>query len=53
LEAIDGVAIDDVEGLVAQLAQAVPGRVLELRLRRGGQPQTLPITVGESHQPQG
>jgi S1-C subfamily serine protease len=53
LEAIDGVAIDDVEGLVAQLAQAVPGRVLELRLRRGGQPQTLPITVGESRQPQG
>ena len=51
LEAIDGVAIDDVEGLVAQLAQAVPGRVLELRLRRGGQPQTLPITVGESRRP--
>jgi S1-C subfamily serine protease len=53
LEAIDGVAIEDVEGLVAQLAQAVPGRVLELRLRRGGQPHTLPITVGESRQPRG
>jgi S1-C subfamily serine protease len=53
LEAIDGVAIDDVEGLVAQLARAVPGRVLELRLRRGGQPHTLPITVGESRQPRG
>jgi S1-C subfamily serine protease len=53
LEAIDGAAIDDVEGLVAKLAQAVPGRVLELRLRRGGQPQTLPITVGESRQPRG
>jgi S1-C subfamily serine protease len=53
LEAIDGVAIDDVEGLVAQLAQAIPGRVLELRLRRGGQPHTLPITVGESRQPRG
>ena len=53
LEAIDGVAIDDVEGLVAQLAQTVPGSVLELRLRRGGQPQTLPITVGESRQPRG
>ena len=51
LEAIDGVAIDDVEGLVAQLAQAIPGRVLELRLRRGGQPQTVPITVGESRRP--
>jgi S1-C subfamily serine protease len=51
LEAIDDVAIDDVEGLVAQLAQATPGRVLELRLRRGGQPQTLPITVGESRRP--
>jgi S1-C subfamily serine protease len=53
LEAIDGVAIDDVEGLVAQLAQAAPGRVLQLRLRRGGQPQTLPVTVGESRQPRG
>ena len=51
LEAIDGAAIDDVEGLIAHLAQAVPGRVLALRLRRGGQPQTLPITVGESRQP--
>jgi len=51
LEAIDGVAIDDVEELAAQLAQAVPGRMLQLRLRRGGQPQTLPITVGESRQP--
>jgi S1-C subfamily serine protease len=51
LEAIDGVVIDDVEGLVAQLAQAIPGRVLQLRLRRGGQPQTLPITVGESRRP--
>jgi S1-C subfamily serine protease len=53
LEAIDGVAIDDVEGLMGQLAQAVPGRVLQLRLRRGGQPQTVPITVGESRQPRG
>jgi len=51
LEAIDGVAFDDVEGLAAQVAQVVPGRVLELRLRRGGQPQTVPITVGESRQP--
>jgi S1-C subfamily serine protease len=53
LEAIDGVAIDDVEGFAAQLAQAGPGRVLELRLRRGGQPQTLAITVGESRRPRG
>jgi S1-C subfamily serine protease len=47
LEAIDGVAIDNVEGFVAQIAQSSPGRVLALRLRRGGAPQTLEIKVAE------
>jgi len=51
LEAINGVVIDDVEGLAAQLMQAGPGRVLELRLRRGGQPHTLEIKLGESRRP--
>lgn len=51
LEAIDGVTIDDVEGFAAQLAQSIPGRALELRLRRGGQPQTVEIHVGEWRRP--
>lgn len=51
LEAIDGVAIDSVEGLVAQLAPSDPGRVLELRLRRGGAPQTVKVTLGEWRAP--
>jgi S1-C subfamily serine protease len=52
LEAIDGVSIDDVAGFAAQLAESAPGRSLELRLRRGGQPQTLAITLGEWRRPQ-
>lgn len=51
LEAIDGVAIDNVEGFAAQLVQSIPGRSLELRLRRGGQPQTVEIKVGEWRRP--
>jgi S1-C subfamily serine protease len=51
LEAIDGVAIDDVEGFAAHLAQSVPGSALELQLRRGGQSRTLQIRVGEWHRP--
>jgi len=51
LEAIDGVAIDDVEGFAAQLVQSIPGRSLELRLRRGGRPQTVEIKVGEWRRP--
>ena len=51
LEAIDGVAVDNVEGFAAQLAQSSPGRLLELRLRRGGKPQTLEIKVAEWRQP--
>jgi S1-C subfamily serine protease len=52
LEAIDDVAVDDVEAFAAQLAQSSPGRRLSLRLRRGGQPQTVEIQVGEWRQPQ-
>jgi S1-C subfamily serine protease len=52
LEAIDGEAIDGVEGFAAQLAQSAPGSALELTLRRGGQPQTVQITVGEWRRPQ-
>jgi S1-C subfamily serine protease len=52
LEAIDGVMIDDAEGLAAQLAQSRPGGSVELRLRRGGQSQTLQVRVGERRRPQ-
>jgi DNA-binding NarL/FixJ family response regulator len=41
LEAVDNVAIDDVEALAAQVAASSPGRVLALRLRRGGEPPTV------------
>jgi S1-C subfamily serine protease len=51
LEAIDGETIDDVQGFAAQLAQSVPGSALELRLRRGGQSQTVQIKVGEWRRP--
>jgi S1-C subfamily serine protease len=51
LEAIDGVMIDDAEGLAAQLAQSIPGASVALRLRRGGEPQTVQINVGEWRRP--
>ncbi len=51
VEAIDGTAIDGVEAFAAHLAQTSPGRLLALRLRRGGQPQTVEIQVGEWRQP--
>jgi S1-C subfamily serine protease len=51
LEAIDGVTVDTVEGFAAQVAQSSPGRVLELRLRRGGAPQTVAIRVAEWRAP--
>jgi S1-C subfamily serine protease len=51
LEAIDGVAVDDFEGFAAQIAQSSPGRLLTLRLRRGGEPQTVEITLAEARQP--
>jgi S1-C subfamily serine protease len=52
LEAIDGVMIYDAEGLAAQLAQSIPGASVALRLRRGGQSQTLQVRVGERRRPQ-
>jgi S1-C subfamily serine protease len=52
LEAVDDVAIDGVEAFAAQVAASSPGRVLALRLRRGGEPRTIEITVAEWHQPQ-
>jgi S1-C subfamily serine protease len=52
LEAIDGLAVDEVEGFAAQIAQSSPGRLLELRLRRGGETRTLQIKVAEWRQTQ-
>jgi S1-C subfamily serine protease len=52
LEAIDGIAVDDVESLVAQIGASAPGRRLALRVRRGGEPQTLEVTLAEWRPPQ-
>jgi len=52
LEAIDGIAVDDVESLAAQIAASAPGRRLALRVRRGGESQTLEVTLAEWRQPQ-
>jgi len=52
LEAIDGVAVNDVEGFAAQIAASAPGRVLTLRVRRGGQPQTVEVRLAEWRAPQ-
>jgi S1-C subfamily serine protease len=51
LEAIDGIAVDDVEAFAAQVTQSSPGRLLSLRLRRGGQQQTVEIKVAEWRPP--
>jgi S1-C subfamily serine protease len=51
LEAIDGMAVDDVEGFAAQIAQSSPGSLLALRLRRGGEPRTVEIKLAEWRQP--
>jgi len=51
LEAIDGIAVDDVETFAAKVAQSSPGRLLSLRLRRGGQQQTVDIKVAEWRPP--
>jgi S1-C subfamily serine protease len=47
LEAIDGVAVDDIESLAARLARSSPGQSIELRRRRGGQSETLQVEVAE------
>jgi S1-C subfamily serine protease len=47
LEAIDGVAVSDVEAVAARLAQASPGQELELQLRRGGRDQRVRIQVAD------
>jgi S1-C subfamily serine protease len=52
LEAIDGVAVDDVESVVAQIGASAPGRRLALQVRRGGEPQTLEVTLAEWRLPQ-
>jgi S1-C subfamily serine protease len=52
LEAIDGITVDDVESLVAQIGASAPGRRLALRVRRGGEPQTLEVTLAEWRPPQ-
>jgi S1-C subfamily serine protease len=52
LEAIDGITVDDVESLVAQIGASAPGRRLALRVRRGGEPQTLEVVLAEWRPPQ-
>jgi len=47
LDAIDGVTVAGVEDVAARLAQSSPGRVLDLRLRRGGMPTQIRVEVGE------
>jgi S1-C subfamily serine protease len=47
LEAIDGQAVMGIDALAARVAQAGPGGVLALQLRRGGQSQQIELTVGE------
>jgi S1-C subfamily serine protease len=51
LEAIDGVAVDDVEGFAAQIAQSTPGELRKLQLRRGGEPRTVEVKLAEWRQP--
>jgi S1-C subfamily serine protease len=52
LEAIDEVAIDGVEAFAARIAASSPGCVLALRLRRGGEPRTIEVTLAEWRRPQ-
>jgi S1-C subfamily serine protease len=47
LEAIDGTAVDSIQSIAARLGQSSPGQRLELRFRRGGQPETVQIQVAE------
>jgi S1-C subfamily serine protease len=51
IEALDGVAIDDIEMLAARLGQVQPGQTLALLRRRGGQPEQLQIVVAERPAP--
>lgn len=47
LEALDGVEVDDIEAFAARIGQSRPGQRLELRWRRGGQPQTALVDLVE------
>jgi S1-C subfamily serine protease len=51
LDAIDGVALERIDALAAQLTQTGPGRVLRLRLRRGGQIQEVGVEIGQRPRP--
>jgi len=51
LEAIDGVAVADIEEVASRLAASSPGRVLELGLRRRGLPETVRVEVAEWRAP--
>jgi S1-C subfamily serine protease len=51
VEGIDGTTVDGVEAIAARIAKATPGSVLSLRLRRGGQPVTVEVTVAEWRPP--
>jgi len=52
LEAIDGIAVADIEEVASHLAQSSPGRILELGLRRRGLPETVKIEVSEWRPPE-
>jgi len=43
----DGERIDDVESLQGKVVNTRPGTVVELGIYRGGEPMTVPITIGE------
>jgi S1-C subfamily serine protease len=47
IEAVDGAAVADIEALAARLAGTVPGQILELLRRRGGQSEPVKVEVGE------
>lgn len=52
LEGIDGTTVAGVEAFAARIAQATPGSVLSLRVRRGGQLNTVEVKVAEWRRPQ-
>ncbi len=43
----DGERVEDVESLQQRVVDTRPGTVVELGVYRGGEPTTLPITIGE------
>jgi S1-C subfamily serine protease len=52
LEGIDGTTVAGVEAFAARIAQATPGSVLSLQVRRGGQSHSVEVKVAEWRPPQ-